>query len=447
MFVAKINFSYRHTLPSPVRWQKWDAESVLTNKQTHLETVLNFPAGTLAVLHRAFALGLDRNTGWQCALHPAITCAARYFKRGVMLAGQVKSKPVQGACAVYFSQASAINTKDKFAENFVLLDKSVHALGMYETNTTCCVVETNEQCKTLETVAEILQRWRACGEPQRWLIIGGGVLLDIGVYTASIVGVSFALMPTTLLAMLDACVGGKSAVNFFPYGKNQVGSFYFAECVFIYQKWLQSLQKRELIAGSWEAIKHALIAGNKQMLHAWLFWQGEISTDTVSVLPSIQQALAVKIAIVQEDTSEANRRRLLNLGHTLAHALESVAQDEYSTNANKLLHGEAVGIGLVFAVLLSEEVWGVELPYTESLRHASFLRKEQLEKILAVKSLSSMKLWQRLQYYFLQDKKCQARKQWVLIDPVTHLASDDLVAVSEKVLRRCWLQLCHDFLH
>ncbi len=183
------------------------------------------------------------------------------------------------------------------------------------------------------------------------LVIGGGVVGDLGSFAAAsfLRGVSFIQIPTTLLAMVDSSVGGKTGINL-AAGKNLVGAFHQPRAVFIDTGFLQTLPPREFAAGLAEVIKYGLLGDET------LFTQLERETlkpETANLAAVVRRCCAAKARIVEADefeTAASDGRALLNLGHTFAHAIEKVAG--YSV----YLHGEAVAIGLAAAARLSRDL-------------------------------------------------------------------------------------------
>jgi 3-dehydroquinate synthase len=200
-----------------------------------------------------------------------------------------------------------------------------------------------EQYKTLATVQTIYDALLANGADRGTLVIalGGGVVGDVAGYAAATFmrGVPLIQAPTSLLAMVDASIGGKVGVDL-PQGKNLVGAFKDPLAVFADTFTLETLPEDEFRCGMAEVVKSALIDDPSLLDH--LNTRGPQPIEEI-----IERAAAVKVAIVEEDRMEANIRAYLNLGHTFAHALETV-----STYAWK--HGEAVSLGLVAAARLSE---------------------------------------------------------------------------------------------
>ena len=184
------------------------------------------------------------------------------------------------------------------------------------------------------------------------IALGGGVIGDITGFAAATYqrGVRFIQLPTTLLAQVDASVGGKTAINH-PLGKNMIGSFHQPQAVLMDLTTLASLPEREFRAGFAEVIKYGLLVGGDflKALHSILA-QGQTPVSTKHLASLIAQCCSIKAEIVAEDERETGRRALLNLGHTFAHALEA------DTNYKRWLHGEAVAIGLYCAALLSHQL-------------------------------------------------------------------------------------------
>lgn len=213
-----------------------------------------------------------------------------------------------------------------------------HSLGDLDLIT----VPAGEQHKTLDTLAHLYYGFVEAGLDRGGTVIalGGGVLLDTaGAAAASYMrGVHWVALPTTLLAMVDASLGGKVAVNL-PAGKNLVGAFHPPRLVLADLRTLSSLPDPEVRAGSAEIIKAAMI-GDRELFDRLSHGPSWIDREV------IRRAIQVKLAIVDQDPRESGRRAALNLGHTFAHALES-------TSGYTLRHGEAVAIGLVAAARLA----------------------------------------------------------------------------------------------
>ena len=209
-----------------------------------------------------------------------------------------------------------------------------------------CSIPDGEQHKTLATVAALYEQFLAGGLDRSGTVLslGGGVTGDVaGLAAATYMrGVRFAQVPTTLLAMVDASVGGKTGVDL-PQGKNLVGAFKQPALVVVDPSVLATLPVEELRSGIAEVIKHAVIGAPD------LFVELEAATCNTQYAirnTQIARALRVKIDIVEQDPFEQGRRAVLNLGHTVGHALERLS-------GFTLRHGEAVGIGMVAAARIA----------------------------------------------------------------------------------------------
>lgn len=215
-------------------------------------------------------------------------------------------------------------------------------------------VDAGEQSKSFEVTQKVCH-WLLQNDVSRDSLIvavGGGVIGDLAGFCASIImrGIDFVQVPTTLLAQVDSSVGGKTGINT-PYGKNTVGCFYQPSAVIADTTVLATLPGRELLAGYAEIAKYGLI--NDSGFFGWLEVNGQavVSLDRQALAHAIETSVRAKAVIVNADERESGQRALLNLGHTFGHALETAA--EYD---GRLLHGEAVSIGIVMAFDLSSRM-------------------------------------------------------------------------------------------
>lgn len=213
------------------------------------------------------------------------------------------------------------------------------------------VVPDGDASKNLEQLGKLYDQFLDHGLDRGSAVVtlGGGVAGDLGGFAAAsfLRGIPFAQVPTTVLAMVDASIGGKTGVNL-ARGKNLVGAFHQPRGVYIDVATLRSLPRRERAAGTAELIKAAAIWDAD--FFDWLESRIEafLDLDVKVVLPALERACAIKAEVVARDEREGGLRRLLNFGHTLAHAIEKHA------GYRGILHGEAVAIGMVFAAERSE---------------------------------------------------------------------------------------------
>jgi 3-dehydroquinate synthase len=204
-----------------------------------------------------------------------------------------------------------------------------------------------EQSKTLRTVERIYESFLEHGIDRSWLVVGvgGGIVCDVAGFAAStyLRGLSFGFVPTTLLAQVDASIGGKNGVNLKGY-KNQVGTFNQPDFVLCDFTVLKTLPLEELRNGFAEAIKHALIADENLFGFLEKNTAEALSLQPEAIERAVYDSLVIKSAIVSRDETEKGERRKLNFGHTVGHAIEKVCN---------VRHGEAVSMGMAVAARLS----------------------------------------------------------------------------------------------
>lgn len=200
--------------------------------------------------------------------------------------------------------------------------------------------EENKTRRTKEQIEDALLA-RGCGRDICIVAVGGGVVMDVAGYVASTYcrGVPLVLMPTTLLGMVDACIGGKTGVNV-PEGKNLIGTFYQPRGIIIATETLRTLPFIEFQNGIAEMIKHGLIADRAYVEFLESHCEGILGQDRPILQKSIYDSLVIKKGIVEKDEKETGLRRLLNCGHTVGHAIEAAMQ-------YRIPHGRAVAIGCV----------------------------------------------------------------------------------------------------
>lgn len=251
-----------------------------------------------------------------------------------------------------FSKLNAFLKKNKFSKIVVIADINTFELCYPILAEKCIAIqsaeiielESGEQHKTLDTCLLVWQTLSELQIDKNALIInlGGGVITDLGGFIASIYkrGVSFIHIPTTLLAMADASVGGKCGVDLGNI-KNQLGTITQANAVFIHPMFLNTLNARQLKNGMAEIIKMGLIA-DKELLKTLK----EKKSDLASV---IKKSVSLKAAIVKKDPTDKGIRKILNFGHTIGHAIESALLG----TKQELLHGEAIAIGMIVEGFIS----------------------------------------------------------------------------------------------
>ncbi len=204
--------------------------------------------------------------------------------------------------------------------------------------------------KTLSSLAHVWEELQAGGATRHSLLlnVGGGMVTDLGGFAASTFkrGMAYVNVPTTLLAMVDASVGGKTGINFGGL-KNEIGVFREPRAVVLDASFLSTMDTRGILSGYAEMVKHALISDTRQW--ATLLGFDLADVDYAALTRMVAESVAVKQKIVEQDPFEAGMRKALNLGHTAGHALESLAMEQKRT----VPHGYAVAWGLVCELYLS----------------------------------------------------------------------------------------------
>ncbi len=252
-----------------------------------------------------------------------------------------------------------------------------------------------EASKSLSEVGRLLEVAVEAGLDRRSVVValGGGVVGDLAGFVAAVYlrGVPFLQVPTSLLAMVDSAVGGKTGVNL-PQGKNLVGAFYQPVRVGVNLDTLKTLPEREYRSGLAEVIKYGIIYDRSFFEQLEGCCDGLLARDPSILRDVIARCCEIKASVVQQDERESGLRAILNYGHTFGHALEAVS------GYGSLLHGEAVSVGTVFANLLSEKVCG--FPSSEAGRVRQLLARVGLPV-----SLPSAPGWSALRAVMSTDKK------------------------------------------
>jgi 3-dehydroquinate synthase len=208
------------------------------------------------------------------------------------------------------------------------------------------VIKAGEESKNLDTVKHLLEECLDFGllRDSSVIALGGGVVGDIAGLVAALYmrGIDFIQIPTTLLAQVDSSVGGKVGVNL-DEGKNIVGSFYQPKAVFIDTSVLKTLNRREVLGGISEIIKYGIIKDESLLNFLETNMEKILNLDDDMMRYLIKRSCEIKSDVVSKDEKENNIRAILNYGHTIGHALESI------TRYKKYIHGEAVAIGMYYA--------------------------------------------------------------------------------------------------
>ena len=254
-------------------------------------------------------------------------------------------------------------------ESLIILDSALEQFQLHSNfNASHVYLEVSEGTKNLETIEKIweIMFLSNLNRSDEVVIIGGGVMLDLCSFAASTYkrGVAFTLVPSTLLAMVDASHGGKNGFNNV-HGKNQIGTFTLPKSVVVCFELLNTLKDNDYKDGLIELVKHGLI-GSKEIFNTL------VSTENFKIdTKTIKKGIQIKEDIVKEDYLETGKRKYLNFGHTIGHLIEQDSKFNLS-------HGEAVAIGMIYELELSKKHFG--LPQEVIDLYISYLEKLDFKK-------------------------------------------------------------------
>jgi len=264
--------------------------------------------------------------------------------------------------------------RDNFhSKLFILVDSNTKKhclstfLNSFENTPSIEILEINagEVHKNIETCVVLWNQLTNLGADRKSLLInlGGGVITDMGGFVASTFkrGISFINIPTTLLSMVDASVGGKTGIDLGVL-KNQVGMFSNPEMVLIDPQFLTTVSKREMRSGLAEIIKYGFTFDQ----NIWNTIKDFKDIDLHKINTLIHQSITIKNNVVLEDPKEQNSRKTLNFGHTIGHAIESYFLE--NEDKKSLTHGEAIAIGMIIELYYSSKLLGFPLNYTDALK-------------------------------------------------------------------------------
>ena len=301
--------------------------------------------------------------------------------------------------AIKFKQCLIIidkNVPKKFISNIKksLRKKNIY-IHLFNAN------ESNKNIKNVNIILEILLK-KNFSRNDCVISVGGGITGDVSGFAASLFkrGLKFINIPTTLLSQVDSSIGGKTGVNS-RYGKNLIGSFYQPNLVITDIQFLKSLSKREIICGYGEILKHSLISNKKFFNFLDKHKKKILNLTSPFIEKAISESCKIKRMVVEKDEKEKGLRKILNFGHTFAHAYE--ASLGYSRRLN---HGEAV-------------ILGIKTALNFSLRN-SFLKKSEYKLIInhidsaglpsSIKKFFSLKDLNKILSFMIKDKKNNSSK-------------------------------------
>ncbi len=274
-----------------------------------------------------------------------------------------------------YQSMNEIIVKNDYSKLFILVDENTFEfcyprfITKLEANIPIEVIEIDpgEEFKNIDTCIGVWNAITELGGDRKSLLLtlGGGVITDLGGFVASCFkrGIDFINIPTTLLAMVDASVGGKTGVDLVVL-KNQIGVFANPQLVIIDQKYLKTLNERDFTSGLAEVIKYALTYDTSLL-------DAVQNLDDSNLEEVIYKSINIKNEVVLEDPKEGHLRKVLNYGHTIGHAIESFYLE--AEDKENLTHGEAIAIGMICEAYLSHKVLNMPLKVAEQIK-ASILK-------------------------------------------------------------------------
>ena len=263
-----------------------------------------------------------------------------------------------------YSNINQIIAENSYSSVFLLLDTNTddHCLDLFIKKSNIkdfkkVVVKDGEESKSIDTCEYVWEYLNSNNGDRKSLLIniGGGVVTDLGGFIAStyLRGIDFINVPTTVLCMVDAAFGGKTGINFKSI-KNQIGVINKPKGVLIDIDYLETLSKEEYINGFAEIYKHSLITDNVELQFKNLI-KFDFKNDIKDI---IYKYSSIKNKVVELDLHESNYRKVLNLGHTIGHAVESYSI--ISKDMDKLKHGQAIAVGLITELYISNKIHGFD---------------------------------------------------------------------------------------
>ncbi|MBN2236657.1 MAG: 3-dehydroquinate synthase [Bacteroidales bacterium] len=302
-------------------------------------------------------------------------------------------------------------SKGNYSSLFVLMDEHTYTLcypilsneSTLLENADLLVIDPGEANKSIEIAAHLWESLTESGADRHSLLInlGGGLITDLGGFVASTFkrGMDFVNIPTSLLAMVDASIGGKTGVNLSKY-KNQVGLFATPKQLIIDVQFLETLHENQKVSAYAEMLKHGLILD----ANYWTKLSKLEDFTSENLQELIQQSILIKKEIVEQDPTEKGLRKVLNFGHTIGHAFESYFLDTESP----LLHGEAVAIGILVEAQLSHDILGLSLEELHEIQEvikkhfkAISFAENQIPEIIAFSKQDKKKEGTRLNFSLL----------------------------------------------
>lgn len=317
-----------------------------------------------------------------------------------------------------YETLAAILLPTQYSKIFILVDEntSQYCLPYFLSNLATEIeieiieLEAGELHKNIATCTEVWGALSELGADRKSILLnlGGGVISDLGGFVACTFkrGIDFITIPTTLLGMVDAAIGGKNGVDL-DHLKNQIGRISEPKAVVIDTQFLTTLPAQEMRSGLAEMLKHGLIFDAAY----WNKFKNLTNLNTEHLDDLIHRSIQIKNEIVLQDINELNVRKTLNFGHTLGHAIESYFLSE--NNKKTLLHGEAVAAGMILESYLSKEQNGLS---QEEYQEIKYIINETFERI----SFSNKAIETIIEFLQFDKKNAFGEIQFVLLEKIGH---------------------------
>jgi 3-dehydroquinate synthase len=323
----------------------------------------------------------------------------------------------------------------KYSKLFIITDQIVEPLFLEKLvnnlpdKTAYISLPPGEQAKNIESVTKIWTAMHDAGLDRKALVInlGGGVIGDMGAFAASTYmrGIDFLNIPTTLLAQVDESVGGKTGIDFAAI-KNLIGTFNQPIGVIIDMQTLRTLPKREFLASFVEIIKHGLIKDKKYFNKVISKHPLDFTED--ELIDIIKESCEIKAYFVQSDEKESGKRKIVNFGHTIGHAIEAIKLE----TDQPLLHGEAIAIGIVAESEIAREMGLLSLEETARVKQSL----QQADLPITISGLSTDEIFKKMQ----SDKKNAFNKiNFTLLKGIgdalynQHVSKENIIAAIKKI--------------
>ena len=312
----------------------------------------------------------------------------------------------------------------------IFKNKYASAFDYFDGRSRVFVIPAGETSKTLSHAEEMYTAAIESGLDRKSAIFafGGGVVGDLTGFVAAtyLRGVPFVQIPTSLLAQVDSSVGGKVAVNH-KLGKNLIGAFYQPKAVFIDLDMLKTLPKREIASGLGEIVKYGIISDSELFDYIDKNSKRILKLDSEVMEHLITRSCEIKADVVSKDEKEGGLRRILNFGHTMAHAIEEV------TNYSGYTHGEAVAIGMIGAAYISYKLNRIDKSKLDKIQNL-------IEKLGMLSRAENCDIDLMFKAIFRDKKTINGKINWVLMDDIgkVSVVSD----VSDNIVREAFEFIC-----